>query len=204
MTTRLVTSRGPEPDEGAPIDPRESTGVLIARVRQGDERARDRLDRRYRSALRLWAHGRLPMKARDLMDTEDLVQTALARAYRSLDRFEDRRDGAFLAYVRQILLNRIRDEARRVRHAPTHSELTEQIQGEDASPLELAVRRDQLDHYEAALENLNPMQREAIILRLELGFPYREIAESLGLPTGNAARMLTARGLVHLTQILKG
>lgn len=204
MTIPLVRSRNPGPHEGVPVDPQESTGALIARVRQGDERARDRLDRRFRSALRLWAHGRLPRKARDLVDTEDLVQTALARAYRSLDRFEDRRDGAFLAYVRQILLNRIRDEARRVRHAPAHSELTEHIQGEDTSPLELAVRRDQLDQYEAALETLNPMQREAIILRLELGFPYREIAESLGLPTGNAARVLTARGLVHLTHALKG
>jgi len=202
-----VTEAGPgmrEPGEDARIDPLDSTDALIVRARDGDERARDRLDQRYRAALKRWVHGRIPSRARDLVDTDDLVQTALARAFRHLDDFEARGDGAFLSYLRTILINRIRDEARRASRRPEHAELDDQVAAEDTSPLEQIIRRDQLEQYENALENLTPKQREAVTLRLELGFRYREIAEALGLPTGNAARVLTARGLVQLTGAMKG
>jgi DNA-directed RNA polymerase specialized sigma24 family protein len=40
-------------------------------------------------------------------------------------------------------------------------------------------------------------------MRFEMGCPYREIAEALGLPSGNSARMLSARGIVAMTLALK-
>jgi RNA polymerase sigma-70 factor (ECF subfamily) len=52
----------------------EPTVALIRRVRDGDSVARDTLLKRYLPALRRWAHGRLPASARDLSDTDDLVQ----------------------------------------------------------------------------------------------------------------------------------
>jgi RNA polymerase sigma-70 factor (ECF subfamily) len=76
----------------------ESTAGLLERVRGGDAGARERLLSRYVPALRRWAHGRLPPRARELADTDDLVQVTLIRALDHLGDFEPRRPGAFLAW----------------------------------------------------------------------------------------------------------
>ena len=182
----------------------ESTASLLARVRAGDGPARERLAGRYAELLGRWAHGRLPSAARDLVDTGDLVQSALVRAFNHLDRFEPRGEGAFLAYLRQILLNRIRDHARRARRRPEHVELDDTLEAADApSPLEEAIGRERLRAYEAALAQLGDAQRQAVILRIEMGLRYREVAEAMEVPTANAARALVGRALVHLARIMK-
>ena len=58
------------------------------------------------------------------------------------------------------------------------------------------------DEYEKALEKLNSNQREAVIMRVELGSSYEEIAEVLGSPSRNAARMVVSRGLVQLAGLM--
>ena len=98
-------------DEGSAT----SSLVLLERVRAGDPQALNRLVQRYLAPLTRWAAGRLPGWARDLSDTDDLVQDALMRTVRQLDRFEPRRDGALHAYLRSAVMNRIRDEIRRCR-----------------------------------------------------------------------------------------
>src|SRR6185436_19368854 len=57
----------------------DSTADLLEGIRGGDASATARLVKRYLPILRRWAHGRLPGKARDLADTDDLVQVALMR-----------------------------------------------------------------------------------------------------------------------------
>lgn len=52
----------------------ESTAELLDLVRRGDPGARERLASRYLQVLHRLAHGRLPSRARDLLDTDDLVQ----------------------------------------------------------------------------------------------------------------------------------
>lgn len=182
----------------------ESTASLLIRARSGDGTARERLAARYLVLLGRWAHGRLPRAARDLVDTDDLVQSTLVRAFNRLDQFEPRGEGAFLAYLRQILLNQIRDEARRARRRPEHVDLNESLETQDMeSPLEAAIGRDRLASYEAALARLGDNQRQAVILRLEMGMRYREIAEALQIPTPNAARALVGRGLVNLAALMR-
>ena len=106
----------------------ESTASLLARVRDGDDAARSRLVVRYLAILRRWAHGRCPPRARPLLDTDDLVQTTLLRALERVTRFEPRREGAFLAYLRTILMNEIRMALRRVDRAPRRDTLPEAFQ----------------------------------------------------------------------------
>ena len=72
----------------------ESTANILARVRYGDARARGQLLSRYLPILRRWAHGRLTMRARDLVDTDDLVQVTLVRALNRLEKVERRLEGA--------------------------------------------------------------------------------------------------------------
>ena len=91
----------------------ESTATLLAKVKDGDEVARDQLCATYLPMLKRWAHGRLPDYARDLAETDDMVQNTLIRALNKLDSFSALREGAFLAYLRKILLNNIRMEIRR-------------------------------------------------------------------------------------------
>jgi len=182
----------------------ETTATLLMRVRTGEAAAREQLATRYLASLRRWAHGRLPASTRDLVDTDDLVQTTLMRALNRAREFEPRREGAFVAYIRQILLNQIRDEARRGRRRPEHVELTGEVEAKDRSLLDQGIGRQNMENYELALAKLPERQREAVILRVEMGYRYREIAEAMDLDTANGARKLVARGLVQLAEIMRG
>lgn len=191
-----------------PADPRpgsgpadlESTAVLLEQVRGGDARARERLVARFLPVLRRWGHGRLPSRARGLADTDDLVQVSLLRALDHVEGFEAKREGAFLAYLRRILLNAVRDEIRRSARRPTQDMEAVELPAPDPSLLELQIGRDTLEAYEEALARLTEAQREAVILRLEFGYSYPQIADAMGRTTPNAARMLVARALVQLAE----
>ncbi len=180
----------------------ESTASLLTKVRAGDEAARGRLVVRYLSLLRHWAHGRLPPRARGLADTEDLVQTTLIRALDHVETFEPRREGAFLAYLRKILLNEIRGAVRRANRGPDQEPLGAELPDARPSPLEAAIGAEAIVRYEAALAMLTEEQRQAVVLRIELGFTYKEVAEAMGGASEDAARMLVTRALAHLTEVM--
>src|SRR6202795_2579713 len=101
----------------------ESTLQLLARVRAGDRSALESLFTRYGSPLRRWAHGRLPCWARDVADTHDLVQDVLLQTFTRLENFDPRSEDALQAYLRQALINRVRDELRKHRRWPGSVEL---------------------------------------------------------------------------------
>lgn len=187
-------------DQGTPSNPLESTLELLARVRQGDRDALDRLITRCLPPLRRWARGRLPSAARGALDTQDLVQDTILNSLRRLDHFDSRHEGAFQAYLRQAVLNRIRDEARRFSRRPAPTELTDAYESDSASPLDIAIGREGVARYEAALQRLRPVDREAIIGRLELQHDYQELATILGKPNANAARVAVTRALARLME----
>ena len=180
----------------------ESTAVLLDRARLGEHAARERLARRYLPNMRLFARGRLPMGARSLEETDDLVQVAMIRGFAHLDRFKAERKGSFLVYLRVILDNLIRDRWRSEVRRPKVVELPDDLSDRGHSPLEQVVASEARERYERALERLKPAQREAVILRFELDCSYQEIAEELGIANANAARMRVERGLLRLAQLL--
>jgi RNA polymerase sigma-70 factor (ECF subfamily) len=184
--------------------PGESSFELLERAKAGDARALERLCARYLPRLRVWASGRLPRGARDLLDTGDLVQETLTRVVGRLDAFEHRREGALQAYLRQALANRIRDEARRVARRPDAVQ-AEELEWPDLgpSPLEEVIGRDTLALYEAALARLRPEDREAIVARVEFETPYEELAVVLEKPSADAARMAVSRALVRLAEEMR-
>ena len=180
----------------------ESTASLLDRVRSDDPAARERLVARYLPALQRWARGRLPARARDLADTDDLVQVTLLKALDRVKEFEYRGKGTFMAYLRRALQNQIRDELRGAGRRPETQTLTERHEERAPSPLERAIGAEALERYEAALERLSEVQQEAVVLRVELGFTYQEVARSLGSPSANAARMTVTRALVRLAEVM--
>ncbi len=180
--------------------PSDSTAGLLARARRGDDFARNRLVGRYLPLLLRWAHGRLPPHARELLDTDDLVQVTLVRALDKIGEFEPQHEGAFLAYLRTILVNLIRDEIRRARVRPGRQHLEDSTPDTSPTPLEELIGKETIEQYEDALATLSRDHQEAVVLRLEFGFTYQQVAEAMERRSSEAARQLVARALVHLAR----
>jgi len=178
----------------------ESTARLLERVRGGDPTARNDLVARYLPMLRRWSHGRLPRVARDITDTDDLVQVALIKALDKVEGFVPRREGAFLAYLRTTVLNSVRDELRQMAQRPGREPLDERLPTLEPSSVERAIGKEMLEAYEAALSALPEEHQEAVIMRVEFACTYQEIADALGKPTANAARMTVSRALLRLAE----
>ena len=175
---------------------------LLQRARQGDQEALNELFTRNQAPLRRWARGRLPRWTRDLRDTDDLVQETLAQTLKHIDSFEHRHEGALQAYMRQALINRVRDEVRRVNRYPAVGGLEDADQHavQSASPLEEAIGTEALERYEAALGRLRAEEREMIQARVEMQQSYQEIATAFGKSSADAARMAVSRALVRLAE----
>jgi RNA polymerase sigma-70 factor (ECF subfamily) len=188
------------PDEK---DSLESTFDLIEQVRRGDRESLERLMARHLVPLRRWVSGRLPRWARDLADTDDLVQDTLLRTFTKIEDFEVRGVGALQAYLRQAVMNRLRDELRRKGRAPVLVAEEGLDLEADGSPLEDAIGREAFRRYQAALARLRPEEREAIIGRVEMDYSYAELAEILGKPTPDAARKTAQRALLRLAEEMK-
>ena len=178
----------------------DTTFDLVERAKSGDREALDHLFSRFLPALRRWASGRLPRWTRGLMDTDDLVQETVLRAVKRMDSFESRHEGALQAYLRQAIMNRIRDEVRRTKRSPVATELDENQSDHSVSPLEHAIGHEALERYEAALTRLRPEEREAIVARVEMDGSYQQVADALGKPSADAARMAVSRALLRLAE----
>jgi RNA polymerase sigma factor (sigma-70 family) len=177
------------------------TGELLQRAKKGDERALDALMGRYRPRLERWASGRLPGYARSLLDTSDLVQETLMKAFEGLDGIEVRGPGIFQAYVRQAILNRIRDQVRWARRRPG-TEMTEDVQDQAPSPLEEAIGSEVLERFESGMARLSEDDRRLVHLRVELDLSYDEIAAITERTSSDAARMATQRALHRLAEMM--
>jgi RNA polymerase sigma factor (sigma-70 family) len=178
------------------------TGELLQRAKEGDAAALEALMARYRPRLERWASGRLPRYARSLLDTGDLVQETLLKTFEGLDKIEVRGPGVFQAYVRQAVLNRIRDQVRWARRRPAADGVLEHVTDTAPSPLESAIGADVLERYELALERLSEEERRLLHFRIELDFSYEEIAAMTERSSRDAARMAVQRALRKLAETM--
>jgi RNA polymerase sigma-70 factor (ECF subfamily) len=194
------------PDEGSSTSALlsdEPTIELVLRAQAGDRNAVEALLQRCMPPLKRWAHGRLPSAARAYLDTGDLVQEAAMHVIGRLDFFEPRHVGAMQAYLRQSVINRIRDEVRRLGRHPASVELPEDHPSDRTSPLETAMKAEAYQRYRDALTTLGPKDRELIVARIEVQWSLSEIAHRFGMRTADAARMAVTRALARLTKRLK-
>ena len=177
-----------------------STLSLLTRAREGDHDAVEELFTRYVPIMRRWAAGRLPRGIRDLADTPDLVQDTMLQVFKKIEGFEHRGEGAFHAYLRQAVMNRIRNEIRNAGRRPQRVELDDEAPDDRLSPLEAAIGSEAVGRYEAALQQLQDDERELVVARLELGLTYEEVAEAVGKPSPDAARMAVTRAIARLIE----
>ena len=184
----------------APSPPAETTITLLERARAGDPAAIDALFARCLPPLSRWARGRLPQWARDLADTQDVVQEAVVQTFKHLGTFDARGEGALQAYLRQAVMNRIRDHIRRAGRRQAADALDSQVEDGGPSPLEQAVGREAVERYEAALARLSATDRELIVASVELSYTFEELAEATGRASPDAARKAAKRALVKLAE----
>jgi RNA polymerase sigma-70 factor (ECF subfamily) len=181
----------------------EPTIELVVRAREGDRMAVEALLQRSIPSLKRFAHGRLPAAARGSLDTGDLVQETVLHVLRRLDSFEPRHVGAMQAYLRQSVINRIRDEVRRIGRHPAPAELPQDLAADMPSPLEEAIRSEAYERYRDALETLSPRDRQLVVARIESQWSLAEITEQFEMRTVDAARMAVTRALKRLMDRLK-
>jgi RNA polymerase sigma-70 factor, ECF subfamily len=175
---------------------------LLALARRGDSCARDRLIENFRPVLARWAHGRLPKKMRDINETQDIVQIALLKTFDSFGKFREDDSISFRVYLKNTVLNLIRDEMRRYARRPIEEAFD--LDMHDTSAPSVAAAFDELERqiaYQEALLTLPERQRTLISMRVELGMTYDRIAEEVK-STADAVRVMTSRAIVQLAKQL--
>lgn len=198
-----MSSPPPEDERESDLLSDEPTIELVVRARSGDRPAVEALLQRSVPQLKRWAHGKLPAAARDTLDTGDLVQETVLHVLRRLDTFQPRHVGAMQAYLRQSVLNRIRDEVRRIGRHPASCELPDDMPSEEPSPLERAVTAEAVSRYCQALAGLRPRDRQLVVARIEAQWTHEEISKHFAMPSADAARMAVSRALRRLLDSLK-
>lgn len=176
---------------------------LLRRAQEGDEEALNALLERYIPRLERWASPRLPTSLKTMLATGDVVQEAIINALRNLKNLEIRSDGAFQAYLRQAVNNRIIDLLRRKGRRPSRVELSDGVIAEDTSPLDAAIGSEATERYERALAQLTDDERHLVVLRVEFALDFAEIAKQLGKPSADAARMAFKRALTKLADLMR-
>lgn len=188
--------------EAGPPHPPQTSERLLSRARAGDARALSALFRRHLPSLRRWAHGRLPAWLRSVADTNDLIQNAVLNTVQKLHSFEHRGEKALGAYLRQAVVNQIRDEHRRFGRRGAHGEIPEDRAVAAASPFDEASYAEIDCRYRAALARLRPADQELVVAHVELGYTHEQLA-CMTRKRPNAARMALRRALDRLADAMR-
>jgi len=141
-------------------------------------------------------------------DARDLLQETALKAWRfhRSHPHEDYERAWWMTIMRRIVLDWQRQASRRIRMVPTtHVELTERYATDadepfaDPGAMDERRFREMLDEsIVAALDRLEPLYREVILLHVCGGMRYREIGELLDCPIGTVmSRMARARRILR-------
>jgi RNA polymerase sigma-70 factor (ECF subfamily) len=131
-------------------------------------------------------------------EAEDIVQEAVATAFRDIGRFQER--SKFSTWLYGIALNLCRKHLRnRTRHAASTD--PEILQGQPMpgrGVLSSVIRHEMAERLEISVGRLPTSMREAFVLRYVDGMDYPEIAEITGVSQGTArVRAFRARALLR-------
>jgi RNA polymerase sigma-70 factor (ECF subfamily) len=173
--------------------------TLVAEAKDAPREADLAFDRLYRSS-RDDVYAYVAGLLRDAPAAEEVTAAAFERAYRKRNRFDPRR-GEPRAWLFGIARNAALDELRRrgrqadLAAEPADLSSFRAEEGTEHSERRLAVS--------AALERLQPSERELIALKFFAGLANAEIAEVLGLSESNAGTKLH-RAMTKLREACDG
>lgn len=184
----------PQPLAVTPVPAAPLDAALIVAWRGGDEQAAAELVRRHARALARFLAGAGAPEA----DLDDLVQEALIRAFRAVDRF--RGQCQFRTWLLTIGGNVLKDHGRRAgRHRVVP--LDEGLRTRDGDPHERAEAGEAEERLAVGVGTLPRLQREVFLLRAQQGLEYSEIAAALNTSEG-AARVHYHHAVKRLKELL--
>jgi len=153
---------------------------LVWRLKRGSAHALCRIYNQYESDLLTLAGGLLGRTG----DAPDVLQDVFVKFLESLDTFE--LTGSLKGYLATCVANRARDYLRKDRGRKTEDrgrclENFHPAYGLAPSPVEAAIVAEQRQQLRAALAELPYEQREVVLLHLQGGLKFREIANAQGI-----------------------
>ena len=196
-----------------------ATEELLARARNGEAEAVDRLLTAQREPLRRMIGARLDPALSARVDASDVVQDVLLEAHRRLNDYLRNPVMPFHLWLRHIAKDHVIDAHRRHRQAqrrsldreqplvpavlPDHSsfELAGQVLDQEATPATAAIRHELQARLQEALAAMDNDDREIILMRHAEMLSNQEVADVLGL-TEAAASMRYLRAVRRLRATL--
>ncbi len=184
---------------------RDESLRLAALAKQGDTAAFEALVTAYERMVYNVVYRMMPNQE----DAKDISQEVFLKAYRYLDRFDQK--ASFSTWIYKIAVNTAIDEMRRRKGKETIS-LDWEFEGEDGaqkkqyqpdgpSVEEQVLEKEGLSEIWRAMAKLSAEHRTVITLRDVEGLSYTEIAEITGASLGTVKSRL-ARGRLALKELI--
>ncbi len=186
----------------------ELIAELVGAAGRGDRAAQEELLRHYWSLILGVVRTRMKRLAPQLgwrEEADDLDQEVALRLLRELPKHDWRGKGAFIAWLKRVADNHIRDRQRfhqarrRDRGAETIEERADEAPRPGRTPESLVDQNRELATLEVQLAELKPEYASAVRLN-QAGFSHAEVGELLDC-SAEAARKLVARGLSKLQRL---
>jgi RNA polymerase sigma-70 factor (ECF subfamily) len=200
--------------------PPSETSRLIEQAKQGDQEARGQLLKRHRARLRRMIALRLNVRLQGRVDASDVIQEGYLAASRRFAAYaQDPNVMPFFLWLRFLVGQELHEQHRRHlgilareagREVSLHrgpmpeastAALAVQLLGKITSPSQAAVRAERKLRLQEALNSLDPIDREVLILRHYEQLSNGEAALVLGLDKSAASKRY-ARALLRLKEIL--
>lgn len=201
--------------------PPEQILDLVARAGRGDRVAFVELLERYRGRLRRMVALRLDPRLQGRVDASDVIQEGYLDAMSRLEEYARDPRVPFYIWLRFLVGQRVQDEHRR--HLGTAGRdvgrevsiyrgampgastgvLAARLLGELTSPSQAAQRAERRVRLQEALNLMDPLDREILVLRHYEQMTNGDAAAALGLDKSAASKRYI-RALVRLKEILAG
>jgi RNA polymerase sigma-70 factor (ECF subfamily) len=194
------------------------TDTLLREASRGDSLARQQLFAGHRNRLRQMVAACLDRRLAARIDPSDVVQEALAEAARNLDDYLRDRPLPFYAWLRQfawqklvqIRRHHIDARCRSIDHERAWSlslsdrsanGLAGLLVAGGTSPSRRLIRKELRERVQSAMDQLNPRDRELLVMRHVEEMSAAEIGALLGISAG-AVRTRHVRALERLRALL--
>jgi RNA polymerase sigma-70 factor, ECF subfamily len=205
---------------GLMAQPLSETSRLVTLAVEGDREAWGRLLERHRERLRRMIALRLDLRLQGRVDPSDVIQEGFLAASRRLaDYVKEPAAMPFFLWLRFLVGQELQEQHRRHLGAQardagrevslyrgampetTTAALAAQLMGKITSPSQAAVRAERKIRLQEALNSMDPIDREILVLRHYEQLSNGEAALVLGLDKSAASKRY-ARALIRLKEIL--
>lgn len=188
---------------------RSETTMLLRSARRGSDEALNTLFDRCAGRLLALIRLRLDRKLRDRLESRDILNATLLKAFQRIDTFEKESSVSLMGWLARIAENEIRDQRDyhgRQRRDAAREVAIEQghdiLEGRIRSQTSRLVLNEELERLERSLDMLEEAHREVILLRKLEELSFTEIGARMGR-TPDACRMLLARAMATLTMQMR-